>query len=269
MIIKKQAWNNYISVLRRLNQRAADEMIKYMTRLKTSGLPEAEQTRRIIDHAYGIATKYGEGATEAACEMYDAVAAASKAGVPPAAPAQTATYGEVARTVNGTRLFSMRDDAVAAAVSRLVKQAGVDTTVQNALRDGAEWAWIPSGDTCAFCLTLASQGWQPASRDQLRGNHAEHIHNNCDCTFAIRFADDTKYDGYDPDQYLDMYDHAPLDQWNTPDGKPPAWHQGSEKDNSKNRINAIRRELYRKHKAAINAQKQEAYAERKETTKDE
>ena len=47
-------------------------------------------------------------------------------------------------------------------VSRLVKRAGADTTLKNAQRDGAEFAWVPHGDSCAFCLTLASRGWQRA-----------------------------------------------------------------------------------------------------------
>ena len=48
-----------------------------------------------------------------------------------------------------------------------VKKAGIDTTLQNAYRDrpkkygkkrntGAQVAWVPSGDTCPFCLMLAS-----------------------------------------------------------------------------------------------------------------
>lgn len=27
--------------------------------------------------------------------------------------------------------------------------------LKNALRDGAEFAWVSNGDTCAFCMTLA------------------------------------------------------------------------------------------------------------------
>lgn len=106
---------------------------------------------------------------------------------------------------------------------RLVKQAGADTTIKNAIRDGAYWAWVPAGDTCAFCLTLASRGWQKA----LKGDHAEHIHANCDCTFAIAFrqSDIDRYsDVYNPQQYKRIYDNA----------------EGS---TSKDKINNIRREL--------------------------
>ena len=83
-------------------------------------------------------------------------------------------------------------------VSRLVKRAGADTTLKNAVRDGAEWAWVPHGDTCPFCITLASNGWQKASSKVLKGGHADHIHANCDCEFAIRFDHNTTVAGAYP-----------------------------------------------------------------------
>ncbi|MBQ1756264.1 MAG: hypothetical protein IIZ96_05930 [Oscillospiraceae bacterium] len=130
-------------------------------------------------------------------------------------------------------------------MARLVKMAGVDTTMQNALRDGAEWAWVPHGDTCAFCITLASRGWQRASKKALKGGHAEHIHANCDCTYAVRFDGKSNVAGYYPDDYLEMYESA--------DGLKP-----------KDKINAMRREFYAQNSAEINAQKRDAYEKRQE-----
>lgn len=199
----------------------------------------------LISYSQAVATKYGEGAAALAAEMYDAIAALSDVYVPPAVPAQTATISETARAVQGARLFSKDPEVTASAVSRLVKQAGEDTTMQNAMRDGAEAAWIPSGDTCAFCLTLASRGWQRVSKRSLRnGTHAEHIHSNCDCVHAVRFNDEGYVDGYDPEKYYQMYKSEP--------GSPTQ------------KINAMRREAYAKNKDAINAQKRDAYARRKQ-----
>ena len=255
MVINEKTWNRYISVLRELNNKAAEEMIRYMsehnldlvTISETIGskayfLSSAERDA-LIEYAYALATKYGEGAAAAACEMYDAVATVSKARVPSAVPASTATYGEVAKTVNGTLKDSPME--VPAAVGRLVKLAGVDTTMQNALRDGAYWAWIPKGDTCAFCITLASRGWQRASKAAMKGGHAEHIHSNCDCTYAIRFGDDLNVEGYDPEEYADMYYDA--------DGSTP-----------EDKINSMRRQMYQQNKDEINAQKRSADERRKE-----
>lgn len=213
--------------LARLNQSAGQLMADYIAAHGTG------DTDALIAYAHALVTKYGEGSAELACQMYDALAAAAKAGVPAAEPAQTASYGEVARMVQATKASPPQ---MQRGVSRLVKRAGADTTLKNALRDGAEFAWIPQGDTCAFCLTLASRGWQKASQAAIKGGHAEHIHANCDCEYAIRFDGRSTVAGYDPDEYLRRYRAAGSD------------------------VNALRRVNYAKNRERINAQKRAAYA---------
>lgn len=240
MTIPWKTWRKYIDDLRKVNDAAAQSVLKYMA---THEIIDPDQVDDLIRYCYGLATKYGEAASELAAQMYDALAAATGATVAPAVPAATATMQEVARSVVGT-LKTGNSEIVSASVGRLVKMAGVDTTMQNALRDGAEWAWIPVGDTCAFCITLASRGWQRASKKAIRAGHAEHIHANCDCTYAIRF-DDSEVEGYDPGLYQDMYYGA--------DGSTP-----------EERINAMRREAYARNSEEINAQKRSAYEKRRE-----
>ena len=241
MTITEKAWDDYIQKLRKVNDSAANAMLRYLERhpnYATTGLQEA------IDAAFAMATYYGEAATALACEMYDAVALASGVRLPAAIPAETATIDEVARAVAGTAKTG-NPSIVADSVSRLVKMAGVDTTMQNALRDGAEWAWIPRGETCAFCLTLASNGWQPASKKAIKGGHAEHIHANCDCTYAIRFDSRTNVAGYEPDKYLEMYQNASNGGW-------------------KDKVNALQAELDGKHRDEYNARKRAEYGARRE-----
>ena len=244
--ITSRAWSNYIGILRRISDRASKEMLAMVTKLSNQyneGIITLEEYEdAAIDYAYALATKYGEAAGAAACEMYDAIADLQGANVPPAIPARTATMGETAKAVKGT-MKTGNVNIVADATGRLVKLVGVDTMQQNALRDGAEWAWIPMGDTCAFCLTLASRGWQKASKKALKNGHAEHVHANCDCTYAVRFNDGLDVQGYDPDKYLAMYENA--------DGNTP-----------QARINAMRREFYDENKEIINEQKRSAYAKR-------
>lgn len=244
--ITTKAWNNYIGILRRISDRASKEMLSMVTKLSdqySEGIITLEEYENAaIDYAYALATRYGEAAGSAACEMYDAIAELQGANVPPAVPAPTATMDETAKAVVGT-MKTGNVNIVADATGRLVKLVGVDTMQQNALRDGAEWAWIPRGDTCAFCLTLASRGWQKASKNAIRNGHAEHVHANCDCTYAVRFSDDVDVEGYHPDEYLEMYENA--------DGNSPAA-----------RINALRREFYAENKKIINAQKRSAYTKR-------
>lgn len=237
--ISTEDWQAYIRKLTALNDKAAADMRRFVQR---NGFGDMDA---LIAYAYGLATKYGEGAAALSAAMYDAIAELEGKFVPAAVPAATADYQTVARTVQGVAKQSTNEEVMGGAVGRLVKQAGADTTLQNALRDGAEFAWIPHGDTCAFCIALASHGWQTASRGAIKNGHAEHIHSNCDCTYAIRFSPSTRVRGYEPEKYLAMYEGA--------DGSTP-----------KQKINALRREFYAENRDAINAQKRSAYEKRAE-----
>ena len=219
---------SYHARLSKLNEKAGQQMAEYVA---AHGI---EDGPALIAYAHALVTKYGGGSAELACQMYDALAEASKANVPAAEPAATAEYGEVARMVNATKRQNPAN--LPNGVRRLVKRAGADTTLHNAIRDGAEWAWVPHGDTCPFCMMLASNGWQKASAKLLKGGHASHIHANCDCEFAVRFDGSTTVAGYDPEKYLRQYRAAGSD------------------------VNAMRRIDYAAHRERINAQKRAAYA---------
>lgn len=230
MKITEKTWLEYITRLSRLNEEAGKKMSDYIA---SHGMQDVDA---LIEYAAALVQKYGEGTAELACQMYDALAEKAGANVPPAEPAEPADYGETARMVNATK---QSPPQLQGGVSRLVKRAEADTTLKNAIRDGAEWAWVPHGDTCPFCITLASRGWQKASQKALKGGHAEHIHANCNCEYAIRFDSRTSVAGYDPEKYLAQYNAAGGD------------------------INAMRREQYAENKIQINAQKRAAYAARK------
>ncbi len=252
--ITQTQWKQYIARLRKINDTAAEE---FKEAVMDRGGYENIDRQKLIDYAYGISTKYGEASAALSAEMYDAIAELSGVIVPEALPAETATYSEVAKTVNGIIKNVGNEDTLAQGIGRLVKMAGTDTVLSNAYRDrpkgkgskkrhsGAQVAWIPVGDTCPFCLMLASKGWQ--NQTQWAANsHSEHIHANCDCTYAVRFNNDLKIDGYDPEEYKEIYDNA----------------EGSTR---KEKLNSIRRMQYQdpEIRNKINAQKRAAYAERK------
>lgn len=117
--------------------------------------------------------------------------------------------------------------------------------MKNAIRDKAYFAWIPEGDTCVFCISIAAEGWKRATAAALAGGHAEHIHGNCDCAYAIKHDKDTEYGGYDP-------------------GKYAAQIAGAEGDTEEEKLNSMRRENYARHKDEINEQKRMTYRERAE-----
>ena len=256
MNISEESWVEYIDDLRKVNDAAANQMTAY---LEAHPLNTYEDVQAAVDYGYALATKYGEAATELSCQMYDMMAELSGKILPAAEPAVTATIADVGKTINGIRKTSGNIEMLSAGIARLVKMAGVDTTMKNALRDGAEWAWIPHGDTCAFCITLASNGWQPASKKAIKNGHAEHIHANCDCTYAIRFNKKTTVEGYDREKYLSMYRAGAKEGYENENMSHP---ENTSKGNRA--INGMRRMFYKENKEQINAQKVSAYEKRKE-----
>lgn len=199
--MKNLEYSKYASTQEKIRKTASDMMQKWVDK---NGV---EDRQKAIQFAKALSDKYGEAAASYACDMYDAIALSQNAKVPPAVPADTASWEEVGKAINGSLKQSIDGNLISGVVERLVKQAGEDTMLHNAARDRAEFAWIPDGGACAFCIMLASRGWQRASKDLLI-SHAEHIHANCGCEFAIRFDKNSGVKGYNPDALKKMYDEA-------------------------------------------------------------
>lgn len=231
MQITEKAWVEYITKMSQISQKAADLMQSWVQK---NGL---ENDKALLDYAYALSQHYGQAIGALSCQMYEATAAAQGVIVPTAEVADFPDYGEVAKAVKGTKKQSPNN--IPGTLAKLVKQVGADTTLKNAERDGAQFAWVPHGDTCAFCITLASRGWQYKSKKAMRNGHAEHIHAHCDCEYAVRFDGKSTVAGYDPDKYLEEYYDANGD------------------------INEMRRKRYAQNKDAINARKRELYASKK------
>lgn len=231
MQITEKAWVEYITKMSQISQKAADLMQSWVQK---NGL---ENDKALLDYAYALSQHYGQAIGALSCQMYEATAAAQGVIVPTAEVADLPDYGEVAKAVKGTKKQSPNN--IPGTLARLVKQVGADTTLKNAERDGAQFAWVPHGDTCAFCIMLASRGWQYMSKKALRNGHAEHIHAHCDCEYAVRFDGKSTVAGYDPDKYLEEYYDANGD------------------------INEMRRKRYAQNKDVINARKRELYASKK------
>ena len=272
MYISTKDWKSYINKLRKLNDDAAKLIIAYVQKNGFSN------TDALIRYCYAVVEKYGTGSAALAAAMYDATALMQGAVVPSAELAAVASYGDVAKTVQGVLKTSSNVDELAGAVTRWVKKAGCDTTLQNAVRDshsndlystgrkkygkkkntGAQFAWVPMGDTCAFCLALAANGWQYQTSGAA-AEHAEHIHSNCDCTYAVRFNENSGIEGYDPDEITKQI-NADLKEQGMVADVDDYYHGAFNSDV----LNAIRRQNYAENKEEINAQKRSAYEKRQE-----
>ena len=242
MTISKKIWKRYIDGLSKVSDQSKQMILDY---LNTHPIETEDDRDALIDYAYRVSTKYGEAAAEFACQMYDAETAYEGVDAEPAEPAEPATYSDVAKAVNGTLKYVLYKEVVSGAVSRLVKRTGQDTTLKNAVRDKAYFAWIPSGDTCSFCLSIAAEGWKRATAAALVGGHADHIHGNCDCAYATKHEKETTYSSYNPSEYQEMFADA-------------------EGDTEEEKINSVRRMIYQENKDRINEQKRSAYEKSQE-----
>ena len=262
--IPRVVWDNYIGRLRKVSDTASKKMIEY---LSTHEYWLNSQTQQeAVDYAFALVTKYGEGAAAAAAEFFDEIGGAFAGKlINPAEPAATATYRETSKAMYGAMKKSKKVEYIASVTGRLVKQASADTMTMNALKAGAEWAWIPSGDSCAYCTMLASRGWQRASEKALRNGHAEHIHANCDCNYCVRFSDDMDVENYHPEELLKEYRDADTETQGkvTRNRDKNGVLRDYKQSKFDAKVNAMRRENYAKHKDEINKQKKEAYARRK------
>lgn len=240
MQIDEKAWNKYISMLRTLTDRTSAEILRLIDSIDFWSLSK-DEIGPIMDNIFAIAKKNSDASATLSLEFFEMM---SDGKISATEMAAFDDIGEIYKAYNSIKQHQ-NSEVFADAVSRLVKRSSADTVLKNAIKAGCEVAWIPHGETCAFCLTLASNGWVKASSSLLINGHADHIHANCDCTYAVRFDNDTTVKGYDPDKYLRIYESAP--------GQSPA-----------ERINAMRREFYKENSEKINKQKRIAYVKRKE-----
>ena len=237
MKLSSKDYKNFTKALKKINDTAGSAMEQYITKY---GMDDVDA---LVRYGYGVSSVYGNASSSLAAAMYDEIVSLQKKAMPPAELVDNPEFGEVAQAIQGTLKKSVNTREVAGAVSRLVKRTGQDTLIKNGQRDGAEFAWIPIGDTCPLCITIASRGWQPISKKALKNGHAEHIHANCDCSYMIRHDSSFNVEGYKPEKYLEEYENA-------------------EGRTSTEKINSMRRMQYAERKDVINAQKRAAYAER-------
>lgn len=252
LVVTASHMGKYRDMLARISNKAAEELQDYMLK---NGFQIDEA---FLDFATSLAEKYGEASGALAAQFYDDLEeyweyvssggsfdAYAYSGKKTAEIASVPTQEEVADAFSGKS-----EQQIIEEMQRLVKQTAEDTTLKNAIRDGAYYAWVPSGDTCPYCLMIASNGWRRASDKVLKGGHASHIHANCDCTFVVRFSDDMDVEGYHPEKIFDTIMAA--------DG-----------NSIYDKLNTMRRENYQENKEDINARKRELYAMAKLKEEDE
>ena len=229
----------------RIQSAARDELIAFFNSLPWR-TDEAGALRALCEKAVEIADMYGTADATLSAAFYDELMAVYGMSYLPAEiviPNAELVVADVANAVNAAASVEAAAVISAGEVVKHVKRAGVQTMRNAAMRDGAMWAWVCIGDTCAFCRVLGSNGWQEASERIKAGNHADHIHGNCDCQFVVKpKGAKLEIDGYDPDALYAEY-------------------RAAGGFGSKDKVNAMRRADYTPEYAEQrNARRRELYA---------
>lgn len=112
--------------------------------------------------------------------------------------------GFMSRWVSGGSAESAVRKSVGALAADEVKRLANQTMTNNCIRDGVRYARVPTGfETCGFCIMLASRGFVYHSADT--AGAFDHYHRSCDCVVTAGFPGLTEIEGYNVDEYLDLY----------------------------------------------------------------
>lgn len=178
----------------------------------------AEQLRNVITE---IVDYFGLAASELGAQWYEYCRTLGVGGdysaivePPNTALVKAAANKQIDKLFDGSadegKVVSLLHDVVADQVSRqardtIVRNLGMETAVDN-----VGYARVPVGDTCAFCIMLASRGFVYTSKKAaVRTRTGEKYHDNCNCV-AVPFHKADTIPGYTDElrKYEQMYFEA-------------------------------------------------------------
>ena len=225
---------SYGYVSEQLRQAAIDELLGEMY----DGITPQE----IVDKATRIAAKYKMLGAELGAQWYDLCTELAGINADPAqvqpvdsdsVKDRAAAYADHAtpETVQNVFIQFLQNE-----INESIRTTGTDNLWRDYKRGltPGKWARVPVGDTCAFCLMLASQGAWYLTKESALGKYAGHYHDGCDC-IAVYHADPESIAGYgNLAKYKRMYYDA--------DNTRRANASGREKysDDLKDRINSAK-----------------------------
>lgn len=211
MELPRRELDAYDERLSRL-EREAMEHVRQRVSAYTGRFPGAtpEEAREFAKQCVSDAVDaYGDASAAEAADMYEALAKASGVEVRPA----LVDTSDVSRFVDDDVRYRMRRflEGDFEEFARLCGQLASDqvsrranqTMRRNCRRDGLKWARVPmGGETCDFCLMLASRGFVYKSAST--AGEGNHYHRSCRCKIVPGFKG-MKVAGYDPDALYSDY----------------------------------------------------------------
>ena len=175
----------------------------------------AEQLREIIE---GIVNYYGLASSELGAQWYEYCRALSVGGTytatveaPNASTAIAAANREIDKLFDGkvdsNKLVMLLHDVVADQVFNQSREIVITNIMEDGGVKNGGYARVPVGDTCAFCIMLASRGFVYTSeKSATRTKLGEKYHENCNC-IAVPFHESSTIPGYQDKlhKYEQMY----------------------------------------------------------------
>lgn len=215
MVLTRQALSEYDARIQRLGDGAYDTVYRRVTQFmkKFPGASVGMVRDFTIESVTYAVSVYGDAASTCAADLYDEMAEASGAKLPPAVLDTTDVSGFIDKEVRyqagkliAGKVEEFANAAAAKATDQVSRRAN-ETMRRNAKRDGLRYARVPmGGETCTFCIMLASRGFvYKSAKTAGEGNH---FHANCRCKVVPQFdkrGRETKVEGYDPDELLQRW----------------------------------------------------------------
>lgn len=166
----------------------------------------------LMEFMPALVRKYGNAAGVAAADFYDGLradAATTRAFKAIIAEADDVAVTEATRRL-AKALFGDNPQSMlaglGAVVDKQVKQVGRNTIQGSARQDPGRplYARIPRGDTCTWCLKMASRGFVYASAEEAGGDGNKY-HHHCDCVPTPEWSGEPTVEGYDPEALYQQY----------------------------------------------------------------
>lgn len=168
----------------------------------------------VVELAVRVAEKYSYLGCELGAQWYDLCSELAGVDVDPAELAEVdAEYLETRAqdAFDRANANSPIGDVFSYYLQNQIENSIRRTGSANLYRDyergmaGGKWARVPVGETCAWCLMLASQGAWYLSKETAKGIDPDHYHDGCDCV-AVYHADPESISGYaNLTKYKEMY----------------------------------------------------------------
>lgn len=197
------------NVTEQLKEAAIDEFMEYVY--------EGMTIDELIDAATAVAAKFNYLGYELGAQWYDLCS--ELAGID-AEPAELPEMDvEAIKGRANAAVSNAPDSSTVGQVFNYFLQNEIQKSIRmtgdaNLWRDyerglaGGRWARVPVGDTCAWCLMLASNGAWYLSEETAIGANPGHYHDGCNC-IAVYHADADSIQGYKAlEQYKSMYYEA-------------------------------------------------------------